>query len=47
MHIKGEPIGDGMDLGLEGYNKLIARGNILYGSAWVDVTKANLDQYNF
>ncbi len=47
MHIKGEKIGDGMDLGLEGYNKLIARGNVLYGSAWVDVTKDNLNDYPF
>lgn len=47
MHTKGEKIGDGMDLGLEGYNKLIAKGNVLYGSAWVDVTKENLDQYPF
>jgi len=47
MHIKGESIADGMDLGIEGYNKLIARGNVLYGSAWVDVTKDNLDQYKF
>ncbi|MFN3705089.1 MAG: autoinducer 2 ABC transporter substrate-binding protein [Thermoflexales bacterium] len=47
MHMKGERIGDGMDLGLEGYNKLIAKGNVLYGSAWVDVTKDNLSAYPF
>jgi len=47
MHIKGESIADGMDLGIEGYSKLIARGNVLYGAAWVDVTKDNLNQYNF
>lgn len=47
MHKNGEKIGDGMDLGLPGYEKLIAKGNVLYGSAWVDVTKENLNQYPF
>lgn len=47
MHIKGEKIGDGMNLGITGYEKLIAKGNVLYGAAWVDVTKDNLSQYNF
>ncbi|MCS6849121.1 MAG: autoinducer 2 ABC transporter substrate-binding protein [Anaerolineae bacterium] len=47
MHLKGEPIGDGMNLGLPGYEKLIAKGRVLYGNAWVDVTKENLSQYPF
>ncbi|MCS6774794.1 MAG: autoinducer 2 ABC transporter substrate-binding protein [Anaerolineae bacterium] len=46
-HKNGEPIGDGMNLGLTGYEKLRAVGNVLYGSAWVDVTKENLSQYPF
>jgi len=50
--IKGEPITDGMDLGVEGYNKikLVTNANgtkIIYGSAWLKMTKDNMDQYGF
>ncbi|MBN9047182.1 MAG: autoinducer 2 ABC transporter substrate-binding protein [Rhizobiales bacterium] len=48
---KNAQIKAGLDLGLPGYEKLIvsdpSRPNILYGSGWVGVTKANMDKYNF
>ncbi|HEY3288560.1 MAG TPA: substrate-binding domain-containing protein [Anaerolineae bacterium] len=47
MTVKGEKVGAGIDLGYEGYSKLTAKGNVLFGAAWVDVTKENLDKYPF
>jgi simple sugar transport system substrate-binding protein len=47
MLINGEPVTDGMDLGVEGYNKLALDGKVLYGQAWVDVTKENIAEYPF
>ena len=47
---KGE-IKAGLDMGLEGYTKLIAtdpkKPSLLYGAGWVGVTKANMANYNF
>lgn len=45
--INGEEIVDGMDLGVEGYESISVVGNTIYGSAWVDATVENMDQYNF
>ena len=47
MLIDGKPVTDGMDLGVEGYNKLSLDGKVLYGQAWVDVTKENMAEYPF
>ncbi len=47
MLINGEPVTDGMDLGVEGYDKLALDGKVLYGQAWVDVTKDNMAEYPF
>ncbi len=47
MMLDKQPITDGMDLGIPGYEKLTLTGKVLYGKAWVDVTKDNLDKYNF
>lgn len=47
MLIDGQPVTDGMDLGVEGYNKLALDGKVLYGQAWVDVTKKNMAEYPF
>ncbi len=47
MLIDGEPVTDGMDLGVEGYEKLSLDGKVLYGQAWVDVTKENMAEYPF
>lgn len=45
--INGEEIVDGMDLGVEGYNNINVEGKTVFGSAWVDATVDNMDQYNF
>ena len=48
--LNGETIGEGTDLGLAGYESLRQdSGNpaLFYGAAWVDVTEANMEQYNF
>ncbi|MGE5508552.1 MAG: autoinducer 2 ABC transporter substrate-binding protein [Chitinophagales bacterium] len=47
MMLEKKPIKAGIDLGVPGYNKLKADGKVLYGQAWVHVTKANLDKYPF
>ena len=47
MALRGEHATEGMDLGVPGYNNIRMEGKILYGSAWIDVTKANLAEYNF
>jgi len=47
MLLKGEPITDGMDLGIPGYNKVKLDGKVIYGQAWVDVTKDNMAKYPF
>lgn len=47
MAIEGKPVTDGMDLGVEGYNKIRLDGKVIYGQAWVDVTKDNMGDYEF
>ncbi len=47
MKINGEKVGEGANLKLTGYESLKAKGNVLYGQAWVDVTKDNAKDYNF
>jgi simple sugar transport system substrate-binding protein len=50
MRLEGQPVTDGLDLGVEGYRQLrqdAAKTNLFYGSAWVDVTRDNLDEYQF
>ncbi len=47
MALDKKPVVDGADLGVEGYDKVRLRGKVIYGQAWVDVTKANMDKYNF
>lgn len=43
----GQTVGEGTDLGIEGYNNLKAVGNVLYGDAAVYVDASNADQYPF
>jgi len=48
--LKGEKITEGMNLGKPGYEKITIKKNksgtpIIYGSAWVDVNKDNLDEW--
>lgn len=45
--LQGKQITTGMDLGVAGYNKVTVTGKTIYGSGWVDITPANMDQYNF
>ncbi len=42
-----KPIVTGDDLGIEGYNKVTVKGDVVVGAAWVDVTAENMDQYDF
>jgi simple sugar transport system substrate-binding protein len=44
---EGKTVGEGTDLGIEGYHKLKAVGNVLYGDAAVYVDASNMDQYPF
>jgi simple sugar transport system substrate-binding protein len=45
--LNGETIEDGADLGVEGYNSVSVEEDVIFGAAWVDVTKENMDDYNF
>lgn len=47
MVLQDKPIVDGMDLGIPGYTHIKMEGTILYGSAWIDVTKENMLQHQF
>ena len=44
---ENKPVTDGMDLGVPGYNKVLVEGKLVFGAAWVDVTKDNMGDYNF
>lgn len=45
--LNGEAIEDGIDLGVNGYESCTVKDNIVYGSAWVDVTADNMSDYDF
>lgn len=45
--LEGKEIKDGDDLGVPGYNDVKVKGKVIYGSAWVDVTKDNMAEYDF
>jgi simple sugar transport system substrate-binding protein len=47
MLLQGKQPTDGMDLGIPGYEKVAIKGKVIYGKAWVDVTKQNAAQYPF
>ncbi len=47
MHLAGEEIGEGTDLGIDGYNSLIAIDNVLYGDAAVYVDAETAADYPF
>ncbi len=50
MLLEGKTLTDGTDLGLAGYESLKQdpnKPNLFYGNAWVDVTKENMDAYDF
>lgn len=43
----GKEIKDGMDLGIEGYNKVTINGTLVQGNAWIAITKDNVDKFTF
>jgi simple sugar transport system substrate-binding protein len=43
--INGQMVKDGDDLGIEGYQDVSVKGNVIKGAAWIDVTKENMDKY--
>jgi simple sugar transport system substrate-binding protein len=45
--LAGKKVTTGTDLGVPGYNNVTVTGKTIYGSGWVDITKSNMDQYNF
>jgi simple sugar transport system substrate-binding protein len=50
MLLEGKTLTDGTDLGLAGYESLKQDPNkpiLFYGNAWVDVTKENMDEFDF
>ena len=52
MTVKGQPITDGMSLGVPGYDKVSVKkgpgvGMIVTGQAWIDVNKSNVAKYPF
>lgn len=47
MVMNGETVTDGMDLGLTGYESIKLDGKVIYGQAFVEVTKANMAEYPF
>jgi len=47
MVMNGESVTDGMDLGLSGYESVKLDGKVIYGQAWVNVTKDNMAEYPF
>jgi simple sugar transport system substrate-binding protein len=38
-----QQIATGLDLGITGYDNLTLNGKVLYGQAWIDITKQNVD----
>jgi simple sugar transport system substrate-binding protein len=47
MVLEGQNVTDGMDLGISGYRKMKMIETVLYGEAWIDVTKDNMTYYEF
>jgi simple sugar transport system substrate-binding protein len=47
MVLNGQKVTDGQNLGVTGYEKVKLVGKVVYGKAWVDVTKENMKEYSF
>ena len=45
--LEGSEIGEGTNLGLEGYDNLTIDGKVLTGQAWITITKENVDSFGF
>jgi simple sugar transport system substrate-binding protein len=44
---EGKPIGTGVDLGVDGYHKMVLSGKVLEGQGWITITKDNVDSFGF
>jgi simple sugar transport system substrate-binding protein len=47
MALEGQTVTDGMDLGVDGYHAIKREHKVLFGEAMLDVTRANMESYNF
>jgi simple sugar transport system substrate-binding protein len=50
MLLEGKKLTNDTDLGVPGYQRLrqdAEKANLFYGCAWVDITRQNMDAYNF
>jgi len=47
MVMNGEEVTDGMDLGITGYNSVRLVDKVIFGQAFVEVTKENMAEYPF
>lgn len=47
MILNGEEVGEGTDLGIEGYDSLTLDGHVLTGNAYITITTDNVDDFNF
>lgn len=50
MLLQSKEITNGLDFGITGYKSIkqdSLKSNLFYGAAWVDVTRENMEQYNF
>jgi simple sugar transport system substrate-binding protein len=47
MVLQGKKVSTGDDLGVNGFNKVTVDGKVITGSAWIDITTANMSQYNY
>ena len=45
--LEGEAVETGDDLGVPGYQDVLVRDSVVYGQAWVDVTRDNVGDYDF
>lgn len=45
--LQGETPADGISLKAPGYQNLMLKDKVFYGSAWIDVTKDNMGDYDF
>jgi simple sugar transport system substrate-binding protein len=47
MVLQGEEIVEGTDIGVAGFESITVEGKVITGSAWVDITAENMDDYQF
>ena len=45
--LEGETVETGDDFGVPGYQAVLVRNSVVYGQAWVDVTRDNVGDYDF